>query len=80
MSQLAHQHITRRLEKAKRQAARVREVLTAAGCGTYIRFNRDGTEFILCRACGLATSYGPDVKNRFCGFCNATHSEWAAEP
>lgn len=65
------------LKERRQQADRRRAVLTAAGCSTYTLGGRAGTPAIVCLCCGLGSSDAADIRRRYCGFCKATHSEWA---
>jgi hypothetical protein len=60
----------------KRQAQRRRAALVQAGCSTYALGRRGGTEAIQCLCCGLGSGHPTDIAERFCGFCQAWHSEW----
>lgn len=67
------------IERLRKLAARRREVLTAGGCATYTTGVRDGVEAIVCLCCGLGSINAQDVAQRYCGFCQAFHSEWVWE-
>lgn len=63
-----------------REARTRRNALRAAGCSTYQLGLRDGQEVILCLCCGLGSAHWQDIRQRYCGFCQATHSEWDSSP
>lgn len=66
-------------EHLKKQAGRRRRALAKAGCSTYSLGMRAGLSSIVCLCCGLGSSNPLDVQNRYCGFCDAFHSEWVEE-
>ncbi len=58
------------------KADRRREALVAFGCSTYSTgFKRDEGECIVCLCCGLGSAHPDDIRIKYCGFCNAYHSE-----
>jgi hypothetical protein len=63
----------------RRQAARRRQALTAAGCATYTLGARGGQSAIVCLCCGLGSADSRDIRQRYCGFCREFHGEWAPE-
>lgn len=63
----------------KRQAAKRRAALVAAGCSTYALGYRNGVPGILCLCCGLGSSNVNDIEEKFCGFCHSFHSDWREE-
>lgn len=62
--------------QARAEAERRRSALVAAGCATYVLGVRAGLPRILCLCCGLGTHNSKDIKDRYCGFCQAYHREW----
>lgn len=61
----------------RRQAARRRAALKAAGCSTYTLGYRQGVPSIACLCCGLRSMNPNDIANRYCGLCKEFHSEWS---
>lgn len=68
------------LDRLKREAARRRQALVKDGCSTYAIGTRAGSVAIQCLCCGLGSFDQRDIKNKFCGFCQAIHSEWRESP
>jgi hypothetical protein len=63
----------------RRQAARRRQALVAAGCATYTLGARGGQSAIVCLCCGLGSADMRDIARRSCGFCREFHSEEQGE-
>lgn len=63
-----------------RQAARRRAALVAGGCATYQLGYNAGNLAIVCMCCGLGSTNFNDIDQRYCGFCQAWHSEWKEQP
>lgn len=59
----------------RKAADRRRQALADAGCSTYVIGVRQGAPGIVCLCCGLGSSNGHDIEERYCGFCRAHHSE-----
>jgi hypothetical protein len=62
--------------RLRADAARRRATLVAHGCQTYTVGMRGGQAAIVCLCCGLGSVGTHDLLERWCGFCEAWHSEW----
>ena len=63
-------------EDELRRANRRREALAGAGCATYVlRSNSLPQDSILCLCCSMTSYHPTDIRERYCGFCHAYHSE-----
>lgn len=63
-------------EQLRQRAAKRRAALVAHGCSTYTIGYRGETRAIACLCCGLGSAVPGDIKEKYCGFCHAYHSEW----
>lgn len=63
-------------EALRKEAERRRTALVAGGCSTYTIGIKTGQAAIVCLCCGLGSSNAGDIRERYCGFCHAYHSEW----
>jgi ribosomal protein L37E len=61
------------------RAARRRAALVAAGCGTFELAEKHDQPVITCFCCGLTSYNDQDIELRYCGFCNAFHSDWGPD-
>lgn len=52
-----------------------RVVLRQAGLTTYALGRRGGVKGITCLCCGLGSAHPTDIRERYCGFCNAYHDD-----
>ncbi|MFW5941909.1 MAG: hypothetical protein ACOCXI_08920 [Chloroflexota bacterium] len=72
------------VRQLRKQADARRRVLRQAGLRTYEIGRRAGAVGIVCLCCGLGSAHPQDVRQRYCGFCNAFHDdvpeEQAREP
>ena len=60
-------------------ASRRRQALISGGCATYVIGSRGGAAAIVCLSCGLGSANANDIREKYCGFCQAWHSEWNEE-
>jgi ribosomal protein L37E len=68
--------ILRDMAQHKRRADRRRAALVEYGCATYWLVHREKRPAIRCLCCGI-DSYNPtDIAEKFCGFCDAWHTDW----
>jgi hypothetical protein len=55
-----------------------RDALVAGGCSTYVLPLERGLPMpgITCLCCGLTSANPNDIEQKYCGFCQAFHSDW----
>lgn len=80
MPRVYHTPTKTNTDELKAQAARRRQALIAGGCSTYALGIRNDRSAIQCLCCGLGSLHPRDIRERYCGFCHAFHTEWQGDP